>query len=161
MGAILRLGPTLRVGREVRVDQYGLRTVLVVDGVPIKLEIIREARVPLEIPDATEKICGVSTLTPLDMATTKLLANSDRWADDGTFSRDLIDLAMMRPGRPLLERALHKAGVAYGTGVSLDLTRAITQLGGREHRLERCMDALKMTVPRAVVWARIKALKPR
>lgn len=27
----------------------------------------------------------------------KLLANSDRWADDSVFSRDLIDLAMNAP----------------------------------------------------------------
>jgi len=31
------------------------------------------------------------------MATSKLLANSDRWADEGVFNRDVIDLAMMQP----------------------------------------------------------------
>ena len=31
------------------------------------------------------------------MTASKLLANSDRWADDGVFSRDLIDLAMLQP----------------------------------------------------------------
>lgn len=50
------------------------------------------------------------------MATSKLLANSDRWGDDGVFSRDLIDLAMMRPSLGLLRQAVAKAEQAYGRG---------------------------------------------
>ena len=51
------------------------------------------------------------------MATSKLLANSDRWMDDGVFSRDLIDLAMMAPALPLLRQAVAKAEQAYGTSI--------------------------------------------
>ena len=43
-------------------------------------------RISLDPPGPADSICGVATLTPLDMAASKLLANSDRWADDGTFS---------------------------------------------------------------------------
>lgn len=161
LGAVVGLGPAVRQARDVRCDQYGLRTVLVVDGIEIKFEIIREARIALEAPGPEDRVCGVATLTPLDMATSKLLANSDRWADDGTFSRDLIDLAMMQPGRVLLGRAIAKASAAYGTSIRTDLARAIAQLAAREHRLERCMEALKIEVPRAVIWDRIKALTPR
>lgn len=50
------------------------------------------------------------------MATSKLLANSERWGDDGVFSRDLIDLAMMRPSLGLLRQAVAKAEQAYGRG---------------------------------------------
>jgi Domain of unknown function (DUF1814). len=85
--------------REIRADQYGIRTQVQMDGQPIKLEIVREARIALEPPVADDTLCGVSTLTRLDLATSKLLANSDRQADDGVFSRDVIDLAMM--GLPL------------------------------------------------------------
>jgi len=46
------------------------------------------------------------------LAAPKLLANSDRWADDATFSRDLIDLAMLVLPRPVLSRALLKASSA-------------------------------------------------
>jgi hypothetical protein len=49
-------------------------------------------------------VCGIATLTPLDMLTSKLLANSDRWNDDGVFNRDVIDLAMMSPPLPMLRR---------------------------------------------------------
>ena len=71
-----------------------------VDGQPIKFEIVFEARIALEAPGADDAVCGVPSLTPLDMATSKLLANADRWLDDGVFSRDLIDLAMMTPRLP-------------------------------------------------------------
>ncbi|MFY2860421.1 nucleotidyl transferase AbiEii/AbiGii toxin family protein [Mycobacterium sp. THU-M104] len=66
--------PTLR---PVIADQYGIRTVLDVDGEPIKFEIIREARIELQEPDSGDSICGILTLTALDMASSKLLANSD------------------------------------------------------------------------------------
>jgi hypothetical protein len=96
------------------------------------------------------------------MATGKLLANSDRWADDGTLSRDLIDLAMMLPGPVLLRRAMEKARLAYGASVETDLAKAIERLRVRlpEHRLDVCMEAMRMTVPAALVWRRIKALRP-
>ena len=73
--------------RELRADQYGLRTALLVAGQPIKFEIILEGRVSLHAPGAGDTLCGIATLTPLDMATSKLLANSDHWMDDGVFSR--------------------------------------------------------------------------
>jgi hypothetical protein len=65
------------------------------DNYPIKFEIILEGRIQLDSPDFQDEICGIATLTLLDMVTSKLLANSDRWRDDAVFSRDLIDLAMM------------------------------------------------------------------
>ena len=68
----------------------------------IKFEIVLEARIELELPGPEDRIEDVATLTPLDMAASKLLANSDRWADDSVFSRDIIDLAMMKPGASLL-----------------------------------------------------------
>lgn len=51
------------------------------------------------------------------MAVQKLLANADRRADESSFSRDLIDLAMMRADRKLLEAACAKAEGAYGDSV--------------------------------------------
>ena len=93
----------------IRADQYGIRTMLTTDGPPVKIEIVLEGRIELATPTAKDSLCGIATLTVLDMVTSKLLANSDRWADDGVFSRDLIDLAMMQPRLPLLRRALAKA----------------------------------------------------
>lgn len=159
MRAIARPGHTLSQTREVRADQYGLRTMLQVDGVDIKFEIVLEGRIDLEAPGPNDRQCGVATLTPLDMATSKLLANSDRWRDDAVMSRDLIDLAMMAPPRALMRQAMAKAQGAYGESVVADLASAVEDLRARPHRLDQCMQAMAMTtVSKAVLWARIKAL---
>lgn len=77
------------------------------------------------------------------------------------FSRDLVDLAMMQPRKALRQRALLKAQPAYGDSVQADLRKAIAHLLGRPGRLERCMLALQMTLPKAQLWQRIKALEAR
>jgi len=157
--AIQRAGRALDQVRDVRADQYGLRTVVRVDGIEIKFEIVLEGRITLDPPGAGDEICGVATLTPLDLAASKLLANSDRWADDAVFSRDLIDLAMMAPPKKLLKAAIEKARGAYGDSIENDLGKAIDALRARPHRLDRCMEAMQMrSVPKALLWKRIKAL---
>ena len=145
--------------REIRADQYGIRTQVQMDGQAIKLEIVREARITLEPPDADAPLCGVSTLTRLDLATSKLLANSDRQADDGVFSRDVIDLAMMGLPLPTLRAALVKAEQAYGLSVARDLGKAIDRLKNRAGWLERCMQIMAMQLPKAVLWQKVRALR--
>lgn len=161
VNAIASKPAALQQVREVRADQYGIRTLLQVDTSQIKFEIVLEARIQFEAPADADRICGVAALTPLDMAASKLLANSDRWADDSVFSRDLIDLAMMQPKGKLLQSALAKAQAAYGPSIEADLARAIERLASREGRLARCMDAMQITVPKALLWQRIKSLVPR
>lgn len=160
--AIARAGAAITTLREVRADQYGIRTIVQAQDATaqsaIKFEIVLEARIALQTPDAADAICGVATLTPLDMATSKLLANSDRWADDSVFSRDLIDLAMMQPTKPLLRQAIAKARAAYGDSITSDLSKAKERLMTRPGRLERCMQMMQMTAPKALVWQRLQAL---
>jgi hypothetical protein len=158
--SITRPGSALTQTREVRADPYGLRTMLLVDGVAIKFEIILEGRIVLERPASDDRLCGVATLTALDMATSKLLAHSDRGRDDATFSRDLIDLAMMAAPKTLLRQAVSKASAAYGTSIEADLTKAIQSLRERPHRLDQCMQAMRTTgISKAQLWKRIKALE--
>jgi hypothetical protein len=160
LAPITRPGHVLSLARELRADQYGLRTLVLMDGVAIKLEIVHEARITLDAPAIDDALCGVPTLTRLDMAASKLLANSDRWADDAVYSRDLIDLAMMQPSRSKLRRAIDKATAAYGQSVQADLAKAITRLRERPGRLDACRQALRMhAVPAAVLWARIRRLQ--
>ena len=159
--ADLDLAPVFSQTREVRADQYGLRTMLRVADVEIKFEIVLEARITLDAPGAGDLVCGVATLTPLDAAASKLLAKSDRWRDDAVLSRDLIDLAMMAPQKALLRQAIAKAEGAYGASIEADLRQAIQALRERPHRLDHCMQAMRMTtVPKALLWKRIKALEP-
>ena len=93
------------------------------------------------------------------MATTKLLANSDRQADDGVFSRDVIDLAIMQPKLALLRAAMAKVEAAYGPSVSRDLTNAINNLQLREGWLERCMQAMLIDMPKALLWQKVSLLR--
>lgn len=157
--AIARPGMALDQARDMRADQYGVRTMLMVTGFEIKFEVVLEARIALDPPGPSDRICGVATLTPLDMATSKLLANADRWRDDAVLSRDLIDLAMMAPPKKLLKRAIEKARGAYGDSVEASLVKAVEDLRVRPHRLDRCMEVMQMTtLPKAVLWKRIRAL---
>lgn len=152
-------GERFRLAREIRADQYGIRTALLLDESLIKFEIVLEARIQIEAATGKDKVCGISTLTLLDMATSKLLANADRWSDDGVFSRDVIDLAMMSPTLPLLRKAVQKAQGAYGPAVTRDLERAIDRLQHRQDWLEHCMQVMGMALPKAVLWSKIRALR--
>ncbi|MCX8517371.1 MAG: nucleotidyl transferase AbiEii/AbiGii toxin family protein [Rhodoferax sp.] len=148
----------LLLEREVRADQYGIRTQVRMDGHAIKFEIVREARIALQAPKPEEQLCGVGTLTVLDLASSKLLANADRQADDGVFNRDVIDLAMMNLPLSQLRGAVEKANEAYGDAVTRALGKAIDRLQNRHGWLERCMRAMNIDIPKAVVWQKIRRL---
>lgn len=160
IGVILKPGEHLTQLREVRVDQYGIRTLLQMDGAPIKFEIVLEGRIELDAPGPDDRICGVATLTPTEMATRKLLANADRWRDDAVFSRDLIDLAMMKLPAAVMSLALAKATQVYGDSVVQCLLKAIDNLRTRPHRLDQYMRAMDMTtLSKAALWSRIRSLQ--
>jgi hypothetical protein len=162
------IGPLLRAGaspvalaRDLRIDQYGIRTTLLVEGARIKFEIVREARIELEPPGRNDVVRDIAMLTPTDLAASKLLANSDRWRDDSVFSRDAIDLAMMNLPPRRFRPAVDKARSAYGEAVVVDLRRALDGLDERPGRLQWCMSAMSMTLPPAFVQQRIRVLRRR
>ena len=62
--------------REVRADQYGIRTQIEADGTRIKFENVREGRI--ELSGAEDARLGIPLLSPSDMYCEKLLANADR-----------------------------------------------------------------------------------
>lgn len=157
---ITREGLVLAPSRELRADQYGLRTQLRVGERQIKFEIVFEARLALDAPAPGDAVCGIATLTAVDLAAETLLANADRWADDGVFSRDLIDLAMHPGPLATMRAACAKAEGAYGADVRRALAAAIEALRQREGRLEACMRAMAITgVSRAQLWQRIRRLE--
>ncbi|MAG79463.1 MULTISPECIES: nucleotidyl transferase AbiEii/AbiGii toxin family protein [Limnobacter] len=141
--------------REVRADQYGIRTAIGLGQHNIKFEIVLEGRIEFEMPKPTDEVCGVATLSVVDLLASKLLANSDRWADEGVFNRDLIDLAMMKPGFDVFAKALVKAETAYGQSIQQDLDKAIGKLLDKPDWLEKCMRAMGMsdTAPASLVTA--------
>jgi nucleotidyltransferase AbiEii toxin of type IV toxin-antitoxin system len=117
----------ITVLREVRADQYGIRTQLEAAGTRVKFEIVREARVDLS--GEMDPRLGVPMLTRADMYCEKLLANADRYADTAVLSRDMIDLSMMisRWG-PIPDAAWGKAEAAYGQTVRTAYDRAVAMI---------------------------------
>jgi hypothetical protein len=144
---------------DVRSDQYGIRTKVFVEGKPIKFEIVLEGRIGLAKPGKKDSVLGVATLTKLDMAASKLLANSDRGLDRGVHCRDVIDLAMLNLSMSEFAEATTKAQVAYGEAILKDLAKVIDRLGEANGLLEHCMKAMDVSVPRALLWQNISKVK--
>lgn len=153
--------PPFAVDRGVRTDRYGIRAFALVDEVPVKIEIVSEGRIGFEIPSDADSICGVPTLSVVDLAASKLLANSDRWADDGVFARDVIDLAMLNLPPKQFALALQKARAAYGAAVVQDLRSALRRLREDPRWLQRCLDALSIHFPRAAMQQNLRRLARR
>lgn len=128
LGAVFRR--SVGLAREVRADRDGIRTFLEVGDVPIKFEIILEARI--DLVGAVDKALGVPTLQRECVIAEKFLANADRGLDDSTLSRDLVDLSFAAAcaGRLPLEKGMQIAAQAYGTAIrdglrsSLDLFKS-------------------------------------
>ncbi len=124
LGKIFRRPVTL--AREIRADRDGIRTVVELDKLLIKFEIVLEARIDLN--GAIGDVLPIPTLNFDPIVAEKLLANADRGLDESTRSRDLVDLAFiaaesgvasLRPGMALAETA-YGAVVKRNLGLVLD-----------------------------------------
>lgn len=127
-------------------DADGIRCFLMIDGVPIKFEILHEDRIQIE--KAAENPFPVPLLSMQDMYAEKLLANTDRGLDTSTLSRDMIDLAMMMMkwgDIPLA--ALAKAGSAraYGMAIHRHFLGALKLMEQRDQaHLIKSLDSMQM-----------------
>jgi len=92
--AIAKEGVKLVLARDIKVDQYDIRTMLQSGGVAIKFEIVLEGRIEFDSPGSTDSIEDVVIITRLELAS-KLLANSDCWNDTAIYSRDIIDFVTL------------------------------------------------------------------
>jgi len=135
-------GADVQLPREARMDQYGIRLPVVVAGEKLKVEFIAEGRVELD-RGQPGLYSDVPWATVLDCFVEKILANSDRWADDAYLSRDLIDLgALTLHEGPIPEAAWLKAEGAYGPTAARDLERAAERFVEREDHQQRCFERL-------------------
>lgn len=157
--AITKSGRELVLAREIRTDQYGIRTMLRMDSTNIKFEIISEGRIAFDSPKEKDCVGDIATLSRIDLVASKILANADRWSDDSVFSRDVIDLAMMKVNKKELHEAAEKAKAAYGNSVLISLEKAIDRLFTKENWLDGCITAMKISVPRAVLWQNLENLR--
>jgi len=128
----------IEILREARADRDGIRAVLTCDGMPIKFEIVREARITLTGDDNTG--LAVPCLARDDLFAEKLLANADRFADKSTMSRDIIDLIVMQIHWGEIPRlAMQKAESAYGLSIAGALNKAIDMLRANPVHLAECV----------------------
>ncbi|MFL6237854.1 MAG: nucleotidyl transferase AbiEii/AbiGii toxin family protein [Thermoanaerobaculia bacterium] len=139
--------PGLHLPREMRIDQYGIRFPVEIEGGLIRVELIREARIGLDAgvrPDWSPVDC----LALGDCFAEKLLANSDRWADRQVFSRDLIDLGALR-GKvgPIPSATWAKVEPAYKAATRDDLRKALTAFLGDAAYQRRCFEGLRIDGP--------------
>lgn len=142
-----RQGSEPELPGEARIDQYGIRFPVVLDGVRMKVEFVAEARIALS-PGEVGPLSSVPWATLGDCYAEKLLANSDRWADDAFLSRDLIDLAALRHHvGPIPDTALQKARDAYGVTVIKDLVKAASEFARRKEHQRTCFERLDVRGP--------------
>jgi hypothetical protein len=123
-------------------DQYGIRMAVIVDGMPIKTEIIAEARFELDSP-RQPSWSPVECLSISDCFTSKLLANADRYTDSSVHSRDLIDLAFLRNEQSIPDLAIEKAEAAYR--VMIPLKTALTKFQANTDLRFHCYENLTIS----------------
>lgn len=141
----------LRFPREMRVDQYGIRFTVLCGDASLKVELIREARIGLDL-GVRPAWSPVDCLSIEDCFAEKLLANSDRWADRQVFSRDLIDLAALRARiGPIPESSWAKVRAAYRKAPDEDLRKALAELEGDPARQRQCFDGLSVEGMKKVI----------
>lgn len=135
----------VRLAREVRADQYGIRTVLEIGDDLIKFEIVNEARIDLS--GGAVRYLHVPCLDKECCFAEKFLANDDRWIDESVLSRDIIDLAYMIEAwgtKPFLE-GMRRARQAYGDVVVKSIRSAAQRLKDDKTYCKKCVDGLQLT----------------
>lgn len=136
----LFLAPMRRL-RETRSDRDGVRNFVDVEGTPVKLELVQEARIPFDASDRA--ICGIATLSLVDLWAEKFLANTDRGLDGATHHRDAIDLlALEHRFGPPPATAIAKACSAYGDAVTRTWARVCSLLKSDRERWGDCLKTL-------------------
>jgi hypothetical protein len=155
LGRILQAGFSL--AREVRADQYGIRTFIENSGISMKFEIVREARIDVEAEDVAG--IPVACLTRRHCFAEKFLANADRGLDASTLSRDIVDLAFMLDGWPqaAAQAGMAIAEAAYGDSVRRALAAVIRKMKEDRAYRHRCVEGLAVA-DRKTFTAGIKAL---
>jgi hypothetical protein len=155
LGSILPSG--LSLAREVRADQYGIRTFVENNGIKLKFEIVREARIEIEGEEIAR--IPVACLTRRHCFAEKFLANTDRGLDASTLSRDIVDLAFMIEGwsKEDANTGMAIAKNAYGDSVQRQLAAVTRKMREDKAYRKRCVEGLAIADPK-VMTAGLKAL---
>lgn len=145
------LNKEITLDRMPKIDRYGIRFPILVstERIPIKLGIITETRVKLGNPLFPDWNKELASLNIRDRYVLKLMANSDRYLDKSVYSRDLIDLTMLRNNYPLPSGAILTAEAIYG--VTEQLVEAITLFQKDSEYRENCYRQLQIEEPYKII----------
>jgi Nucleotidyl transferase AbiEii toxin, Type IV TA system len=162
-GASALFGPDVLAERAFRSDQYGVRGIISVHGIPLRVEIIRESRIGLD--GRADVNLGVPRLGMVDRLAEKMLANADRCQDRATACRDAVDLGMLALYRgPFPEEALAKAERAYGDDLDQKLLWVIQCLSDAEQRRQASealgMEPLLLDAAARALCGEVMCLRP-
>jgi len=148
LGSIART--RLVLAREVIADRYGIRTFIDVGGQKIKFEIIQEGRI--DIVGVADGKFPVPVLDPVSCFAEKFLANADRWNDESTLNRDIVDLAFMSAGWDGTAAGAGRkiAAGAYGRAVRESVRKAAKKLRDHKDYCRRCIAGLGISDPRTL-----------
>jgi hypothetical protein len=143
LGAIAKR--SLKLARDVRGDQYGIRTAVQAVTQKLKFEIVREARIVLE--GVRVPRLPVTCLTRKHCFAEKFLANADRGFDASTLSRDAVDLAFMVEGWGAEEAAsgAELAREAYGGAIDRELSKVVAKLRSDKSYRARVVEGLAVS----------------
>ena len=138
------------LAREVIADRYGIRTFIEIRGQKIKFEIIHEGRI--DISGISEAAYPVAVLDPVSCFAEKFLANADRWMDESTLNRDIVDLAFMIVGwdRSAAGAGRRIATNAYGKVVTDSVRKAAKKLHDHKDYFRRCVAGLGISDSRTL-----------
>ena len=89
-----------------------------------------------------DQVLGKATLIRRDMATSRLLNNSDRELGFGVHCRDLIDLAMLDLNKAERTNTTDKAKAAYGDSMINDFIQVAKRLSDIPGLLKPCINAM-------------------
>lgn len=139
-----QIGTDVQLSRDVKSDHYGIRTAILIDGIPIKFEIIKESRLKKITPGCYVGI-PVVCLSKSDMFTEKVLANTDRFKDKHVLSRDIIDLIAMEHAWGVIpEQSFVLAEHAYGKLARLSIDKAYDMISDSNY-LNDCFQKMNIT----------------
>ena len=139
----------LKIGSP-RFDRYAIRfpVYLQQDWIKtgIKVEFVVEETLLIDAAVYLEGL-NIPCLNSTDLVAAKLLANYDRGLDKSKFSRDLIDLAVIRTTGILPPASFAKATLAYrlkDDSIASALTKTISQFQAQPEYRETCYQQLQI-----------------
>lgn len=104
----------------------------------------------------------VARLSDEDLVAEKILANADRFLDDSSLGRDVLDLIVLAHHLGELPAgAWEKARDAYGSSVDRAFARALQRMRDRPDLLQRSLETLDVRAEaREIIGARLALIEP-